>query len=146
MPATNEWAIGDATVRVMVSSRETAGRYTICEVEIPGPGGPPLHTHQYEDGFFYVLDGEFTFEVGDEIRTAPPGTSLFIPRQTAYSFENRGTAPGRFLVLALPGGLDLFIQDLGTLARQGAAVSREKLAQVLDKHGISLSASRRDQG
>lgn len=127
--------IAGARVQVLVSSHDTGGRYTICEVEIAGGNGPPLHAHGYEDGFFYILEGEFDFQIAGKPITAGPGTSLFIPRQTAYAFRSKDK--GRFLVFAHPGGLDLFFHDVKALA-QGRQPFFEKLAPVLEKHGIVI--------
>jgi quercetin dioxygenase-like cupin family protein len=129
--------IAGARVQVLVSSHDTGGRYTICEVETAGGIGPPLHAHNYEGGFFYILEGEFDFQIGGKAITAGPGTSLFIPRQTAYAFRSKDDK-GRFLVLAHPGGLDLFFHDVKTVAH-GQQPLLEKLAPVLEKHGIVIS-------
>jgi len=134
--ATEALNIAGARVQVLVSSHDTGGRYTICEVETAAGNGPPLHAHSYEDGFFYILEGEFDFQIAGKAATAGPGTSLFIPRQTAYSFRSKDDR-GRFLVLAHPGGLDLFFQDVKAVA-QGQQLLLETLAPVLEKHGIVI--------
>ena len=41
-----------------------------------GWGGPPLHHHDFDEAF-YVLDGELTFQLGDERRDARPGELAF---------------------------------------------------------------------
>jgi quercetin dioxygenase-like cupin family protein len=135
--ATEGLSIAGTRVQVLVSSHDTGGRYAVCEVEIAGSNGPPLHSHRYEDGFFYILEGEFDFQIDGKAATAGPGTSLFIPRQTAYAFRSKDDK-GRLLVLAHPGGLDLFFQDVKAVA-QGQQPVLEKLVTVLDKHGIVIS-------
>lgn len=137
MAATEGLNIAGARVQVLVSSHDTGGRYTICEVETAGSKGPPLHSHRYEDGFFYILEGEFDFQIAGNAATAGPGTSLFIPRQTAYAFRSKSDK-ARFLMLAHPGGLDLFFHDVKTVA-QGQQPLLERLAPVLEKHGIVIS-------
>jgi quercetin dioxygenase-like cupin family protein len=135
--ATEGLNIAGVRVQVLVSSHDTGGRYTICEVETAGSHGPPPHAHSYEDGFFYILEGHFDFQIAMKAIIAGPGTSLFIPRQTAYAFRSKDDK-GRFLVLAHPGGLDLFFQDVKAVA-QGRQPLLEKLAPVLEKHGIVIS-------
>jgi quercetin 2,3-dioxygenase len=131
--------ISDATVRVLVSSRDSGGRYTICQVETKGSDGPPMHTHSYEDGFFYILEGDFHFQIRNESQPAPAGTSLFIPRQTPYAFHNRAAGVGRFLLLSQPGGMDLFFQDVNAASRGNANVDWTKLTSILEKHGITIA-------
>jgi quercetin dioxygenase-like cupin family protein len=53
--------IAGAKVRVLVSSRQTAGRYTMCEIENAGPAAAPAHSHSYEDVCFFVLEGNFCY-------------------------------------------------------------------------------------
>ncbi len=129
-----------ATVRVLVSSRRTAGRYTVCEVEAPARAGVPLHSHAYEDNYFYVLAGLFDFRIGSRDVEAAPGFGLFIPKGTAFALRNRGVATGRLMVFARPGGLDLLARDLAAL--EGAA----ELGAVLDKHGIAIPSNSGEPG
>jgi quercetin dioxygenase-like cupin family protein len=136
MSANQAWNIAGVKVQVLVSSRDTAGRYTICDVKTTGITGLPLHAHSYEDGFFYILEGDFQFQVRGETIHKPAGSSLFIPRQTAYTFRGNG-AGGRFLVFAHPGGLDLFFQDVHTALR-GETPTLAGIAPLLEKHGIVL--------
>jgi quercetin dioxygenase-like cupin family protein len=136
MNANQAWNIAGVEVQVLVSSRETGGGYAICEVKMTSRTGPPLHAHSYEDGFFYILEGNFQFQVRGETIHKPAGSSLFIPRQTAYAFRGNGDG-GRFLVFANPGGLDLFFQDVHTSLR-GETPTLPGLAPLLEKHGIVL--------
>ena len=45
-------------------TRATSGRFTISEVRSAGESGLPVHTHHYEDSFFFVLEGDFQFHLG----------------------------------------------------------------------------------
>jgi mannose-6-phosphate isomerase-like protein (cupin superfamily) len=50
--------------------------------------GPPLHLRTQEDEWFYILKGEFAFEVGDRCFIAAPGTSVFAPRGVPHTWQN----------------------------------------------------------
>lgn len=136
MNSNQGWNIAGVKVRILVSSHETGGRYTICEVKTAGATCLPLHAHSYEDGFFYILEGDFQFQVRGEAIHKSAGSSLFIPRQTAYAFRGNGDG-GRFLVFAHPGGLDLFFQDVVASLR-GEVPTLPRIAPLLEKHGIVL--------
>jgi mannose-6-phosphate isomerase-like protein (cupin superfamily) len=103
---------GEANVAEILATREQTGgtfgvwRYT------SQPGGPPLHIHRAEDEFFYVLSGEFNFQLGDCITRAPAGSYVFIPRQTAHTFQNIGPDPGVLLGVVSPGGFEGFFMGL----------------------------------
>jgi quercetin dioxygenase-like cupin family protein len=140
MPANDGLNIADCRVQVLVSSRTTGGRYTICQIETAGPDTTPSHAHAYEDGFFYVLEGELQFQIAGQTTNASAGTALFIPRRTAYRVSHEGPGTARLLAIAHPGGLDLFFQDLATAANTGLPFTPEKLAPILEKHGIRLVA------
>jgi mannose-6-phosphate isomerase-like protein (cupin superfamily) len=130
------WTAAGVEARILVSSHSTGGLYTICQVDTAGGEGSPLHAHRYEDALFYILRGDFHFQIGDRSTAATPDTSIFIPRGTAYAFRNQGSGPGRFLLVAAPGGMDLFIRDVGALARRGALQDTGQWAPILEKHGI----------
>jgi quercetin dioxygenase-like cupin family protein len=44
------------------------------------------HLHREIEESFYILDGRFTFTVGEERIEAVPGTYLLVPRGTAHAF------------------------------------------------------------
>lgn len=134
MAASRVWNIAGAKVHVLVSSHDTGGCYTICSVDTAGSLSSPLHIHSYEDISFYVLEGDYQFQIDGEAVGASSGSWLFVPSQTPYAFSGNDRG-GRFLVLAHPGGLDLFFQDVDAVA-QGKMPTMDKLAPVLEKHGI----------
>jgi quercetin dioxygenase-like cupin family protein len=48
--------------------------------------GSPWHIHPDEDEWFYVLEGEFTFYVGDERLSLPTGSFAFGPKGVPHTF------------------------------------------------------------
>jgi len=63
---------------------------------------------------FFVLDGSFTFSVGDRAIEATPGMYILVPRGTAHTIA-AGKGGGRFLTLTVPGGLEEMFFELGTV-------------------------------
>ncbi|MEI9811487.1 MAG: cupin domain-containing protein [Acidobacteriota bacterium] len=131
-------SIPGASIDLLLSSRGTGGRFTTFRITTEGGTKLALHKHTYEHGFFFVLAGEYQFEIADKTVTAPAGTSVFVPRETAYSFRQVGSGTAKLLVVSLPGGLDLFFKDVRALKQQGAPLDWMDMAAVLDKHGIRL--------
>jgi quercetin dioxygenase-like cupin family protein len=79
-----------------------------------GPGdGPPLHTHAREDETLYVLEGEFRFQLEDEVHEAPMGTTMYVPPGTPHCFQNSGETPGRLLISFTPAGMEHFFALTG---------------------------------
>src|SRR6476646_221996 len=48
-----------------VSTKDTDGDLYVFESIRDKKGGPPLHYHYTQDEWWYVLDGEFLFKIGD---------------------------------------------------------------------------------
>jgi quercetin dioxygenase-like cupin family protein len=63
-----------------VGSQGAEGVALVEHVVVAGSAGPPLHMHPSHAEGFYVLAGELTFQVGDEMRTARAGAILFCQR------------------------------------------------------------------
>ena len=70
-----------------------------------GWDGPPLHHHDFDEAF-YVLEGELTFQLGDELSTAGPGSLTWAPRGSVHTFANLADAPARYLLICTPGGFE----------------------------------------
>jgi mannose-6-phosphate isomerase-like protein (cupin superfamily) len=100
------------TAEVLLDSPATAGAVSIVEVRLPARwDGPPLHHHDFDEAF-YVLEGELTFLVGDELRTAGAGTVTFAPRGAHHTLANCADAPARYLLVCTPGGFERMFKRL----------------------------------
>lgn len=67
-------------------------------------GGPPLHFHPAQDEWFYILEGEFLFKIGEETFEAKAGDSVFGPRMVPHAFSKTGEGKARMLILYQPAG------------------------------------------
>ncbi len=67
-------------------------------------GGPPLHFHYEQDEFWYILEGEFLFRVGDETFKAKKGDVVFGPRRVPHAFAKIGEGESRLLMFYQPAG------------------------------------------
>jgi quercetin dioxygenase-like cupin family protein len=72
------------------------------------------HVHREFEESFFVLDGRFTFTVGEEAIVAEPGTYVLVSRGTAHTIT-AAKGGGRFLTLMVPGGLEQMFFELGEL-------------------------------
>jgi quercetin dioxygenase-like cupin family protein len=88
-------------VNVHVRGEESEGRIAVME-NIGGPSqGPPLHHHAFDE-LFLVLDGELTFQLGDERLVRGRGDFAFAPRGVPHTFANLSGAPSRMLLVCTP--------------------------------------------
>jgi succinate-semialdehyde dehydrogenase / glutarate-semialdehyde dehydrogenase len=99
------WLGGLATAKA--TGKETDGRYTLVEVLEP-EGEQPFHVHHREDEGFWVLEGELTFEVGEETIKASPGSFIFGPKDVPHRYTV-DSGPARLLFILSPAGFEEFI-------------------------------------
>ena len=67
--------------------------------------GPPLHTHDFDETF-YMLEGQLTFQVEEEIFARRAGEFAFAPRNVPHALANHSDADARYLLVCTPGGLE----------------------------------------
>ena len=81
---------GSPPVKVVLRGDESGGHVALIETLVgPREAGPPLHVHPSRGEGFYVLEGEITFKVRDELTTGGPGSSRSLHRAC------RALKPGR---------------------------------------------------
>jgi quercetin dioxygenase-like cupin family protein len=93
----------------------------------------PMHLHRDSDEVAYVLSGEITFKIGDDITVGGPGTCAFMPRDVPHAWKSTGAGPGKVLFLYAPGRAGKFFEDM--LHRPPGPVSEQDFAQVGERHG-----------
>jgi quercetin dioxygenase-like cupin family protein len=108
--------LGVAQMRVLASGEATnGGAFTFAEFSGTGEGAWTVpHLHRSFEESFFILDGLFTFTVGDEAIAASPGMYLLVPRGTSHTIS-AAAGGGRFLTLMVPGGLEKMFFELGQL-------------------------------
>jgi quercetin dioxygenase-like cupin family protein len=91
---------------IHLRAEQSSDVISIIELTAPaGFDGPPLHHHDFDEAF-YVLEGELTFQVGDELHKAGPGSLTFAPRGSIHTFANLGREPARYLLICTPAGFE----------------------------------------
>src|ERR671920_1316356 len=74
-------------VRFMIGEEETHGNFALVEHPIgPRVLAAPLHTHEREDEYTYVLEGEIGVQIGEEVLVAQAGDLVFKPRGVPHAF------------------------------------------------------------
>ena len=85
----------------------------ILENTFLATGGPARHLHDEQDEWFYVLEGEFPFEVGAERFRLQPGDALLTPRRVPHVWACEGSARGRIRVAFFPAGtMEAFFREV----------------------------------
>lgn len=95
--------LGISRIDFKVLSREDS-HLLILENTFHDKGGPARHLHYDQDEWFYVIEGEFIFEIGDERVRLHPGDSLLGPRRIPHVWAFVGDQEGRILIVFTPAG------------------------------------------
>src|SRR3954451_3513106 len=91
---------------VLLRSEQSGGHVSVMEnVVAARRAGPPLHTHDFDEAFF-MLEGELTFQVGNERFTRRVGEFAFAPRNVAHALANHSDANARYLLVCTPAGIE----------------------------------------
>ncbi len=135
--------VGDV-YRFLATGEETDGRYAMFEAVVSPGGGPPPHMHSREEESFYVLEGEITFQVGDQQIVAKAGTFANMPVGSLHSFKNCLDKPARMIISVAPAGLEKMFMEVGQpveFGQQAPPPSKaeiEKLLAVAPNYGIEI--------
>jgi mannose-6-phosphate isomerase-like protein (cupin superfamily) len=125
--------------RYIIRSDETDGRFALIEHTIPPRGlAAPVHTHQNEDEYSYVLRGRMGAMVGDEVVEAGPGELVIKPRGIPHAFWNAGDEEVRLLELISPGGFDQYFADLAPILADDGEPNFEAMAAVRARYALTV--------
>jgi mannose-6-phosphate isomerase-like protein (cupin superfamily) len=105
--------LGYSTILFKVATADTDGRLFLIEHQhaMPG-GGPPLHFHLNQEEWFYVMEGEVAFQVGDKRLRLQAGESALAPRRVPHTFSPVGQGPAYLLIAFTPAGkMEQFFRD-----------------------------------
>ncbi len=125
-------------ISVKLSGAASGGTHAIMELVTPARSGPPMHLHEREDQTFYVLEGQYRFELDGKRIPAGPGSAVYVPRGTAHAFRNNGNAPGRMLVIVQPAGLEDLFEELAEAGEGEREPTMSVVIPILRKYRTAL--------
>jgi mannose-6-phosphate isomerase-like protein (cupin superfamily) len=125
--------------RYIIRSDATGGRFALVEHEIlPRALAAPVHTHQHEDEYSFVLEGRVGVRIGDEEGVAEPGDLVVKPRGVPHAFWNAGDEPARLLELISPGGFERYFEEMAPHLTGGGPPDVEALAAIQNRYGLEM--------
>jgi mannose-6-phosphate isomerase-like protein (cupin superfamily) len=121
--------LGSIGVRFMIDGATTDGGFSLVEHPMSAHAlAAPLHRHQREDEYSFVLEGRMGALLGDDVLEVGPGDLVFKPRGEWHTFWNAGDEPCRILEIIAPAGFEGFfaeLVDLGGVAGSDPAIFGE---------------------
>lgn len=106
------WVAG-GRISFIETAETTNGEYTLLDVVVVPDGGTPLHFHENEAEWFFMLDGELEFQLEDQTVSAPPQTQVFGPQDGKHAFRNQTSDLARLLIYYEPTGVEDFFREVG---------------------------------
>jgi glyoxylate utilization-related uncharacterized protein len=105
-----------------------------------------MHAHEDDDELIFFIDGSFRVRLGDEVKEAPPGSFVFIPKGTVHTWQNAGAEHARLLVCFTPAspGMEGFFERAaeGSEAGPNPAAFKELGGEAgMSLHGPPLAES-----
>ena len=117
---------------------ETAGSIMMFEATAPIGAKSTLHLHRDSDEVAYVLGGEFTFLIGDEVTVGGPGTCAFMPRGVRHAWKSTGAEAGLVLFLYTPGGAGRLIEEQQRTGSNFSSMTETERAGMLQRYDWEL--------
>jgi quercetin dioxygenase-like cupin family protein len=136
--------MGGLGVRFMIGGEQSGDNFALVEHPIePRALAAPIHTHQHEDEYTFILEGEIGVQVGEEALVGRPGDLIFKPRGVPHAFWNAGDVPARALEIISPAGFERYFAEIAALlppANPGPLDERALLA-VQASYGLEMDMS-----
>jgi len=130
-------SLGFSSILFKVPANETAGGLFVMEHTHLLPGGPPLHLHLNQEEWFYVMEGEVAFQVGEQRVHLHPGDSVLAPLRVPHTFSSVGPTPARMIIAFSPAGkMEQYFRDAET-AREHAGDADFMARYELERVGPS---------
>ena len=112
--------------------RETGESIMMFEETLP-PGTTSLyHLHRDSDEVAWVLAGEITFKIGDEVTVGGPGACAFMPRDVPHAWKNTGDEPARAIFLYTPAAAGGYLEEF--LARPAGPTSDDERNELCERY------------
>jgi mannose-6-phosphate isomerase-like protein (cupin superfamily) len=124
----------DAEFVVRADASTTGGAFAV--IEEVDPLDTARHVHENEDEFFYVLEGEHVFEVGEESFAVEPGGFVAAPRRIPHAHRRVVPRTGRFLTMVSPAGFEDFFRELSD-AESAGTIGPEAYARASERFAIT---------
>lgn len=124
------------TLDIKISAKDTGGSLAVFEqTGLTPKGGPPLHIHPFQDEWFFVTEGEYYFQVGEDKYTLKTGDTIFLPKNVPHAFIQI-SEKARTLVSYLPAGkMEDFFKVTDTWT---SPPTKEEVLRVFEEHDMKV--------
>lgn len=121
---------------VKISGKDTDGALAVFEQTSLSQGkGTPLHIHHFQDEIFYVIEGSYKFQVGNDTFDLTAGDSIFLPRKMAHAWT-QVSEKGKMIVTMQPAGkLEEFFVTMAALDHEP---NQQEIAKIFEDNEMTV--------
>ncbi len=101
---------------IHTTASETDNRYAVVELYATKAGEAPWHVHHREDEAFYIIEGEITVYVGEQVTKGKPGDFIFAPKGKPHMYTVDSPGYARMLMIFSPPGFENFVRATSVAA------------------------------
>lgn len=132
--------LGGDEIVVLATGARTGGAIFAVEIRMSPGGGPPV-MHRHDPGeIYHVLEGEFTFYIGDptgSVRrvSAAAGDVVPLAGGTPHTVRNESAADAVAFVVHSPAAV---MEGFSRAAAALTAPTMERVLALAQEHGVEL--------
>src|SRR6476659_5426124 len=93
-------------VRIWTRFGDGADGLSLIEHRAGFGDSPPLHSHRTEDELFYILEGDFRFQVGSSIQRVSSGAAVLAPKGIPHTYRVDSADGARWLTVTRSGDFE----------------------------------------
>jgi quercetin dioxygenase-like cupin family protein len=101
---------------------------------LPAGFSTGLHVHRVQEETFYVLEGECTWQIGEQSVRATPGTYVFIPPGVPHNIGNTSDKPARMIMTVSPPGHERYFEELAKVVAKCSPPDADVIAQLRSRY------------
>ena len=121
-----------------LQSEQTGNRVVVFEELMPAGCETPLHLHHTSDEVMYILNGDFTFHIGELETSGGAGTCTFFPRGIAHAWKNSGSEAGRALFVFTPVEAGQLFEEMLQEQRPPQSMDMAIFEKLFPKYGWEI--------
>ena len=130
--------LGNFEAVILAAADDTDDGFTLMQTQSEPPDfGPPLHLHRDAAEAFFVLEGAYLMFIEDDQELCPPGTFVYVPRNTPHTFKVVSEMPGKKLNLFTPAAMVGYFEELAQ-AEAAGAVTPELLHEIAARNNLEV--------
>lgn len=118
-----------------ISAKDTNGQISMFEYTGTQKIGPPLHLHYDQDEVFYIVEGEYIFQLGETKSVLKAGDTIFLPRNIQHTWIQTSDL-GKLIYFLNPAGkMEEFFDEFSKVTGPPDMAAMGKMFQ---EHGMKL--------